>query len=235
VTRVYSPLSIRRRLRDYARYPTPDRFSEGPEPGAISVRARGTIVGLLNKALFEQDAEGQNIADVNRRLVCGWMFGDDEAPLDPLSSKEMTPQMFNAIRRWMAENVDGAWRERLAFPAEAQQALTLAKKDLMETIRDLVGLEIDPPTLGSQVAAWERKWDRRGLVESLDLELDGQAVAAFGVGGELAAVTDDGFEAGGEELVQAPVMPAAPEPQTQAACSESGRAVVRRPGGGVFL
>jgi len=98
------PTYIRQRMRDYAAMATPTEFSDG---------LRGAIIGILNaeftrytqaeieKRTSAEKKSAENSADFARRMIFGYLYGDENKPYEQIHAKQLTPQMWNGLCQWV--------------------------------------------------------------------------------------------------------------------------------------
>lgn len=116
---IYSPLVIRNRCQEYANRPYPTEVSRGKV---------GAIISKMEKALTVGNEVDPTAISHKRRWVLGFLFLSEESKLRQMSSKELTPQMFNALFKWIyGENVSGDWIARPAFISEIRWVYNKAK------------------------------------------------------------------------------------------------------------
>lgn len=124
----YNPLEVRKGVKHYADLDAPVTFSQGNW---------GALIKHINKEVTQEDFEGNDITDLNRKLILMWITTpDDEALVDPLewSTNNMTPQEKNGVKRWVqARKSNGEWLPRRQFGAEARWILNCAHFDQSRT------------------------------------------------------------------------------------------------------
>lgn len=112
------------------------KISNDQFDGEFSDGRLGVLVSKLNTALkqFEPGANGEkkkNFTDRNRRLVLGFLFGNDHYKIEQKSSKELTTAEKFAIERWIygknpKSDSNNHWIPRDDFCAEARWVLNVA-------------------------------------------------------------------------------------------------------------
>lgn len=120
---VYKPEIVRDRVLAYADRPEPQEFGNKAQ---YSVRM--AYINAINRI------PGMIDADEARYLVWGWVLSKPEAPLKSKHSKDLTPQMWNALGKWATELHDGEYRQRPSFEAELSWVLTRARYDYNKSL-----------------------------------------------------------------------------------------------------
>lgn len=107
--RPYTSEVCRERILEFARTPNPELV----EPGV-----RGAIIGCLNR-IFSSDSKERG--DNKRHTVLGYLFGDPNHRLRPMSTKELNNGQWYALARWMdlSRTVDAKWLPCQHFMTEA--------------------------------------------------------------------------------------------------------------------
>ena len=133
--KVFNPYVIRDRLRHHAGAGEDEPVSDG---------ARGSITGKLNKSL-RWSGYAEDEKTTLRRLVLGWVFGDSDAPMAFMSSKDLTNAQWYGLWQWIgAHKIEGKWHCRPAFDREMQGVckLMLLHRNTARTIeQDNGGVE----------------------------------------------------------------------------------------------
>jgi hypothetical protein len=112
------PWVVRERCQFYALMGTPDDFNHGVAGAISGTFNRICKVGIPDDRVLQLTAE-------LRHLMWGWIFTENDHSLGLISSKQMTPQRWNALYRWMG----GDWHKvnmRPQFEAEARWLLNCA-------------------------------------------------------------------------------------------------------------
>ena len=108
-----SPLRVRARCLEYAARPEPTRFDD---------RKFGAVIGNLEAAVKQLNRDGDDVTDLNRRLVQAFLFLAEDKPFESLSSKGLTAQQKHALEMWVGSVHDAetsGWLPRPTFKAEA--------------------------------------------------------------------------------------------------------------------
>ena len=116
-----SPLRVRARCLEYAARPEPTRFDD---------RKFGAVIGNLEAAVKQLDVNGNEVTDLNRRLVQAFLFLAEDRPFEPVSAKGLTAQQKHALEMWVGSVHDAAtdaWLPRATFKAEAVWILGIAQ------------------------------------------------------------------------------------------------------------
>lgn len=125
-TTITSPEDIRKHILYYGSIPTPTEFND---------LRKGPITGALNRAI--QNALGDNTPATRitflRHLIIGYLTLPEGEPVQPVSSKRLTPQLWNGLSRWNSEQLrDGTFQTRPAFPDEVRWLIYRAEKCYLE-------------------------------------------------------------------------------------------------------
>lgn len=115
------PIVVRKRCLEIARKANVD-VEEADE------KKFSAMLGHLGAALKQEGNKADDI-QVNRRLVQAFIFGDENKPFAPLSSKNFTPGQKIAMMLWVGSTFDessGKWTTRSTFKAEANWILNIA-------------------------------------------------------------------------------------------------------------
>ena len=118
---IVSPLRVRARCLEYAAKPFPTEFDN---------RKFGAIVGHLEAAVKQLDVNGNEVTDLNRRLVQAFLFLAEDRPFESISAKGLTAQQKHALEMWVGSVRDAAtdaWLPRATFKAEANWILGIAQ------------------------------------------------------------------------------------------------------------
>jgi hypothetical protein len=86
------------------------------------------MLGHLGAAVKQKDDSSADV-QVSRRIVQGFIFGDETKPFEPMSSKQFTPGQKIAIMKWVGSvyvEETGKWKTRSTFKAEANWILNVA-------------------------------------------------------------------------------------------------------------
>lgn len=133
------PITVRNRCQDIAKADV----SEADE-GKFSA-----MLGHLGNALKQKDDSKEDV-QVSRRLVQAFIFGDENKPFEPLSSKSFTPGQKIAMMKWVGSTFDETsqkWVTRSTFKAEANWILNLSLYFYASTLQHQDG-DFYTPTLG---------------------------------------------------------------------------------------
>jgi hypothetical protein len=140
---VYSPLTIRARLLSYLTGQRPDGTKiEIPDPETMAKVRKSVQIHLrenLNLVHFEETEDSpdgepskNDLTDVRRRLVYGFIFGNVAMPLHELHTNELDPLAILALYSWIGStkstDPDGKnhWTPRDGFTVEANEIANLA-------------------------------------------------------------------------------------------------------------
>lgn len=145
MSEITNPINVRNLINAYSEFDQ-EEFGDG---------RKGVVLGKLNSALKQfvmkidkeiNEEKIKNIADENRRLVLGFIFGDDDNEFSEMSSKELSFPQWRALERWIfgrkpATNRDGHWIPRPNFQPEAYWILNVARAidSMTEKARDIGG------------------------------------------------------------------------------------------------
>ena len=116
-----SPLRVRARCLEYAARPEPTKFDD---------RKFGAVIGNLEAAVKQLNRAGDDVTDLNRRLVQAFLFLAEDRPFEPISAKGLTTQEKHALEMWVGsvhDAVTDTWLPRATFKAEAVWILGVAQ------------------------------------------------------------------------------------------------------------
>lgn len=116
-------------------------------------RQKGAVISELQRACADC-VPGQETKQIEafRRLVCGWLFLDDDQLMAPMHASEMHNGHWTALRNWIgAAKIEGQWCTAAAFRDEVRYVLSQAIHDMAIT------LETHALTLGAliQLEDWK--------------------------------------------------------------------------------
>jgi hypothetical protein len=175
---ITEPLAIRKRVQEYA---------SRPEPTELSTTQRGAAIGEISKALrVLKGMKGEEL-DNARRLILGWLFLPPTETLRPMSSKELTAQQVNGLRRWIGaikieEVGEHTWVTRAEFSEECHWVLARAVSHAR------FALQFNPPLPISEVL---RLTTSEQVQERLDIEDGGMVSAGLQIGASEIRLTDE--------------------------------------------
>ena len=118
---IVSPLRVRARCLEYAAKPFPTEFDN---------RKFGAVIGNLEAAVKQLNQAGEEVTDLNRRLVQAFLFLAEDRPFEPISAKGLTAQEKHALEMWVGSVHDAdtdTWLPRATFKAEAVWILGIAQ------------------------------------------------------------------------------------------------------------
>jgi hypothetical protein len=118
-------------------------FTKIQNPLEILPGWKGRLLGNIN-AVLASDQKGTG--DEKRHIVFGWLFGDPDKRLVPLSSKHLTEPQWFALWKWVGihENTEGKWVPGEYFMTEALFVLNAAlRKVYQDEGQMLMELEYD--------------------------------------------------------------------------------------------
>jgi len=133
------PITVRNRCQDIAKADVPEA-----DEGKFSA-----MLGHLGAAL-RQDGNKPEDVSMNRRLVQAFIFGDENKPFEPMSSKSFTPGQKVAMMKWVGSTFDETsqkWVTRSTFKAEANWIQNIALYFYASTLQHQDG-DFYTPTLG---------------------------------------------------------------------------------------
>lgn len=154
------PDKVRERILNYADRPEPQEFAPGK---------KGLIIGTLNKALEQFDENGDDVSDINRRLILGWIFLSDDVTMRELSSHDLTPQACNGLYCWIWYDYKELREE---FDTEVWWLLGRARTALELSLADETLTMFELRILSAPVVP--------------EFEADGQVAEAIKLGGEVS-------------------------------------------------
>jgi len=165
----YEPFTVRDRRRENA---------NRPEPAEIDHKTLGAVVGEIEKALQALNLpEGFNISD-ERKLILGFLFGDPEKPIKPLSSKELTAQQINGLKQWIgARKMGEVWRPRLGFRDELYWVRSRAQNFNLTSINNGC-------TISELIESYKKNYE----IRQVEIEEKGMVDTALKLGGDLTAI-----------------------------------------------
>lgn len=117
----------------------------------VSKGMQGAITGMIEKFLRELRKENESTSEY-RRMIFGWLFGELDKPLMPLSSHDMKPEHFYAIQNALINlaKVEDTWAVGPSFRSEIRWLLTRVLYDFNrsepgKTLRDILYSGPDEP------------------------------------------------------------------------------------------
>lgn len=185
--RINEPNAIRARIRYYSTQPKPDKFINPDDPPefdenghpiitGISRGLIGAIVGEIEKIIKSAHPKEEVMY---RKMLFGWLFGDETKPPAEMSSKALTPQMWYGLKRWIGvspvnENGKIKWAHRPQFDEELWWCVARAKM-----LFDFCA-HYNPPMSLWQAIEWSMSTQIRDSVQEW-LEIEKNGIVSHGL------------------------------------------------------